>query len=78
MNNNEVARFKVGISIVGSGWHYIHRMNCVPNRQELYFTKWDHKERFDQFGLKGKGMLKYFFNLAGKYKACENYLPKKD
>jgi glucan phosphoethanolaminetransferase (alkaline phosphatase superfamily) len=78
MNNNEVARFKVGLSIIGQGWHYLHRMNCVPNRQELYFTKWDHKERFDQFGLKGKGILKYFFNLAGKYKECENYLPKKD
>ena len=41
MNNNEVARFKVGISIVKNGWHYLHKMNNVPHREELYFLKKD-------------------------------------
>jgi glucan phosphoethanolaminetransferase (alkaline phosphatase superfamily) len=78
MNNNEVARFKVGISVLGNGWHYLHRMNCVPNRQELYFTKWDKKEQFNLFGRKGKMQVKTFYQELTKYESCKKYLPKKD
>ena len=78
MNNNEVARFKVGLSVLGNGWHYLHRMNCVPNRQELYHTKWDKKEQFNLFGRKGKMQVKTFFQELSKYESCKKYLPKKD
>jgi len=39
MNNNEVARFKVGMSLIKDQYHYIYRMNIVPNREELYNIK---------------------------------------
>jgi len=78
MNNNQVARFKVGLSVIGQGWHYLHRMNCVPNRQELYFLKWDKTEQFDQLGIKGSVPLKHLLSEAAKYKICKKYLPTKE
>lgn len=76
MNNNEVALFKVGISVLGSGWHYIHRMNIVPHRQELYATKWDKKEKINLFGRTGKQQLMRFFKELKKYDVCIKYLPE--
>jgi glucan phosphoethanolaminetransferase (alkaline phosphatase superfamily) len=77
MNNSSLANFKVGASVVGNGWHYLHRMNCVPYREELYFTKWDKKEQFNLIGKKGQNQRIHFLNELKKYPICKPYLPMK-
>jgi len=76
MNNNEVARFKVGISMVKGKYHYIHRMNIVPNREELYDIKKDPKEKMNLMGLVSKKDLKELMDAFNEYEVCEKYLPK--
>lgn len=36
MNNNEIARYRVGLSLIKDNYHYLYRTNIVPNREELY------------------------------------------
>lgn len=76
MNNNEVARFKVGISIVKNGWHYLHKMNNVPHREELYFLKKDKKEKQNLIQWGRKKHLLQIMNELKKYPICSDYLPK--
>jgi glucan phosphoethanolaminetransferase (alkaline phosphatase superfamily) len=76
MNNNSFARFRVGLSVVGEGWHYLHRMNRVPHRQELYFYKKDPNESLNLFGRAGKKTTRRFLHLLGSYPTCEKYLPE--
>lgn len=77
MNNNEIARFKVGISLVRDNYHYIYRTNIVPNREEIYNIKKDKKETknvIDQLSNAEKRSLMKCFE---KYPASIEYLPKK-
>ena len=76
MNNNEVARFKVGISMVKGKYHYIHRMNIVPNHEELYDIKKDPKETRNLIELVPKKDLKDLMDTFREYEVCEKYLPK--
>lgn len=76
MNNNEIARFKVGISLVQDNYHYIYRTNIVPNRQEIYDLKKDKKETknlIDQLTTSQKRLLLKNFE---QYPICMDYLPK--
>jgi hypothetical protein len=76
MNNNKIARFKVGISIVGSNLHYIHRTNIVPNREEIYDIKKDKKEeRILSLNRKSK-RIKELMNCFKHYPLCAKYLPQ--
>lgn len=75
MNNNEIARFKVGISLVRDEYHYIYRTNIVPNREEIYNIKKDKKEIknvIDQLSNAEKRSLMKCFE---KYPASMEYLP---
>ena len=76
MNNNKIARFKVGISIVGSNLHYIHRTNIVPNREEIYDIKKDKKEeQILSLNRKSK-RIKELMNCFKHYPLCAKYLPQ--
>jgi arylsulfatase A-like enzyme len=75
MNNNEVARFKVGISLIKGNYHYIHRMNIVPNRQEVYDIKKDKTEKKNLIEIISKKDLKDLMNTFKAYPACDPYLP---
>ncbi len=76
MNNNEVARFKVGISVVKNGWHYLHKMNNVPHSEELYFFKKDKKEKRNLIKWGRKKHLLQIMNELKNYPICSEYLPK--
>jgi len=76
MNNNSFARFRVGLSAVGEGWHYLHRMNRVPHRQEMYFYKKDPNEKQNLYGIAGQRVIQRFKKLFRTYPACEKYLPE--
>jgi arylsulfatase A-like enzyme len=78
MNNNEVARFKVGISIVKNGWHYLHKMNNVPHSEELYFLKKDKKEKRNLIQWARRKQLRQILNELQIYPICSDYLPKKE
>jgi arylsulfatase A-like enzyme len=76
MNNNEVARFKVGISLIKGNYHYIYRMNIVPNRQELYDIRKDPKEKKNLIDVVSKKDLKELIDSFKEYEVSEKYLPK--
>jgi glucan phosphoethanolaminetransferase (alkaline phosphatase superfamily) len=76
MNNNEVARFKVGISLIKGNYHYIYRMNIVPNRQELYDIRKDPKEKKNLIDVVSKKDLKELMDSFREYEVSEKYLPK--
>jgi glucan phosphoethanolaminetransferase (alkaline phosphatase superfamily) len=78
MNNNEVARFKVGISMIYGDLHYIHRMNIVPNRVELYNIKKDPKETKNLMEQVSARDLRELMERIGEYEICSKYLPSKD
>lgn len=75
MNNNETAKFKVGISVIGDGLHYIHRMNIVPNRAELYAIRKDKKEAKNILSNYSKKKLNGFLKCLEPYGICKKYLP---
>jgi glucan phosphoethanolaminetransferase (alkaline phosphatase superfamily) len=76
MNNNKIARFKVGISIIRGNLHYIHRTNIVPNREEMYDIKKDKKEA-RILPLNRKHMrIKELMNCFKQYPLCTKYLPQ--
>ncbi len=76
MNNNKIARFKVGISIVRGNFHYIHRTNIVPNREEIYDIKKDKKEeRILPLNRKHR-RIQELMNCFKQYPLCTKYLPQ--
>lgn len=48
LNNNQITNFNTGLSVASEKWHFLHRTNIVPNRQEFYFWKKDLGELFNQ------------------------------
>jgi len=46
MNNNQIARFRVGISVIWQGYHYLRMVNVVPNKEEIFRISNDPLERF--------------------------------
>jgi arylsulfatase A-like enzyme len=76
MNNNEIARFKVGISILKHNLHYIHRTNIVPNREELYDIRKDKKENNNILAKISYSKLVNLKKEFDKYPACNKYVPQ--
>ena len=76
MNNNKIARFKVGISIVRDNLHYIHRTNIVPNREEMYDIKKDKKEEKILHVNRKHRRIKNLMNCFNPYPVCSKYLPQ--
>lgn len=76
MNNNKIARFKVGISIVRDNLHYIHRTNIVPNREEMYDIKKDKKEERILHVNRKHRRIKNLMNCFNPYPVCSKYLPQ--
>lgn len=77
MNNNEIARFKVGISLIKDNYHYIHRTNIVPNREELYDIKKDKTETNNLIEVIAKKDLKELMRSFEIYPVSLDYLPEK-
>jgi glucan phosphoethanolaminetransferase (alkaline phosphatase superfamily) len=78
MNNNEIARFKVGISLIRDNYHYIYRTNIVPNRQEVYDIKKDKNETKNLIDKLSKKQINVLMKCFEKYPASMEYIPKKD
>ena len=76
MNNNDVARFKVGISIIQNGFHYIHRINIVPNRQDIYNVKKDPKEKDNLIESVSPVTIKQLISTLKMYPSTEKFLFK--
>lgn len=75
MNNNEIVKFKVGLSIIRDNLHYIYRTNIVPSRQELYDIKKDKRESSNFIDRIPKVRLLNLLNCFRKYPVCIDYLP---
>jgi glucan phosphoethanolaminetransferase (alkaline phosphatase superfamily) len=76
MNNSKIARFKVGLSIIQNNLHYIHRMNIVPNRVEIYNLKTDPKEARNLAPFLKHKHLAGMFRYMRQFPITEKYLPK--
>lgn len=72
MNNNEIARFRVGVSLVKGKYHYLWRTNIVPNKEEIYNLEQDPKELSNLFP---QWSTKQIYNLKKVLKQEKNCLP---
>lgn len=75
MNNNRIARFKVGISVINSTHHFIFRSNIVPNREELYVLKNDPKETKNAWKQYQKSTMNWIKRVVSSYPEAQHYLP---
>ncbi|MFH1759631.1 MAG: sulfatase-like hydrolase/transferase [bacterium] len=69
-NTNEIARYKIGLSLVKGNMHYILQVNTVPQKQELYNFINDPDETEDlwkNLSLEGK---KLYHSPFKPYKIC--------
>lgn len=76
MNNNDIARFRVGVSLVKGDYHYLWRVNVVPNREELYNVKQDSTERYNLMDSFPKSKVKAMTKNMRKYPVCRKFLRK--
>ncbi|MGV3632653.1 MAG: sulfatase-like hydrolase/transferase [Bacteroidota bacterium] len=76
MNNNDIARFRVGVSLVKGNYHYLWRVNVVPNREELYNMKRDSAEQNNILYRFSKAKINALTRNMRKYPACRKYLRK--
>lgn len=76
MNNNEVGRFRIGVSLIKGNLHYLWRVNVVPNQEELYNLKLDPKEQKNIISLFSKNQLDDLKKNMMKYPMCRKYLIK--
>ena len=76
MNNNDIAHFRVGVSLVKGDYHYLWRVNVVPNREELYNLRKDSAEQRNLMDSFPKNKLKKLTKNMRKYPVCRKYLRK--
>ncbi len=74
MNNNSIARFNVGISLIDHQQHYIYRKNIVPNREEWYAHKLDKKESMNKWSVNKWRARKWVKEQISKYPEAARYL----
>jgi arylsulfatase A-like enzyme len=73
MNNNQIARFRVGISVIWKGFHYLRMVNVVPNKEEIYRLD---KDPFERRPLGIQGMENWRSQLKKviwNYEVCRKY-----
>jgi hypothetical protein len=75
MNNNEIAHFKVGISLICNNYHYLYRTNIVPNKEEVYDIKKDKHELKNLIKVLSKKQLYSLLKSFKKYPICLKYVP---
>ncbi len=76
MNNNDIARFKIGVSLIKGDLHYLWRINVVPNREELYNIKSDPKETKNLISNYSKSKLEFLKRNMRKHLICRKFLRK--
>lgn len=76
MSNNEISHFNVGVSLIQNHYHFIHRLNIVPHRDELYNISKDPKETKNLMNIISKKELKKLIDGIRKYPISEHYLLK--
>ncbi len=74
MNNNDVAKFWVGLSVIRGKYHYLHRVNVVPNKEEIYNLRTDPKELKNIVSKLGVRRKKWIQDALFNYEACKKYL----
>jgi arylsulfatase A-like enzyme len=76
MNNNEVAKFWVGISVIRGDYHYVHRVNVVPNREEVYNLRKDPKELKNINHSMSDSKRKWLQETLFEHAACNKYMKR--
>ena len=76
MNNNEIAKFWVGISVIRGDYHYVHRVNVVPNREEVYNLRKDPKELTNINPKISIAKRKWLQEALLEHAACNKYMKR--
>lgn len=73
LNNNQVASFNTGLSLISKNYHYLLRTNVMPYRQEFYYYPKDPKES-NNFGNNVPKHIKNIIrNEIQKYPVCDKF-----
>lgn len=76
MNNNEIGRFKIGVSLIKGNLHYLWRVNVVPNREELYNLAKDPYEQKNIISLYSEKQIIALKKQMMTYPYCRKFLRK--
>lgn len=76
MNNNEVAKFWVGLSVIRGDYHYVHRVNVVPNREEVYNLRKDPEELKNINPTISASKRKWLQEALFEHAACNKYMKR--
>lgn len=76
MNNNEISRFRIGVSLVKGDYHYLWRINVVPNREEIYNLRLDPAEEHNLIDGFSKAKIRELTKSMRKYSQCRKYMRK--
>ncbi len=76
MNNNDVAKFWVGLSVIRGNYHYLHRVNVVPNKEEIYNLRSDPMELKNIVTKLGVRRKKWIQDALFNYESCKKYLKR--
>jgi glucan phosphoethanolaminetransferase (alkaline phosphatase superfamily) len=74
MNNNQMARFRVGISVIWKGFHYLRMVNVVPTKEEIFDLS---KDPYERKPVELKTMASWRSQLKKAlwdYEVCRKYL----
>lgn len=72
LNNNEISRYKVGVSILKNNYHYMYRINVQPHTEELYDLGKDQWEKDNILNKVDKKILLDMKNTLMQYKICRD------
>lgn len=77
MNNNRIARYKVGVSAIDKNYHYFYRINVNPYREEIYSWQNDKLEQNNLINTLPDSIKNYYKNYLKQYEFCRLILENK-
>lgn len=70
-NNNEIARYREGLSVLRGNKHYLMQINTVPKREELYDFINDPLERNNLWTHMNDSAKSYFIDPFNEFSVCQ-------
>jgi len=77
MNNNRIARYKVGVSAIDNNYHYFYRINVNPYKEEIYNWPNDLLEKNNLIKSLPDTVVNYYKKYLMQYEFCKLILENK-
>ncbi len=75
LNNNQIASFNTGLSVINSRFHFLLRTNLAPAKMEWYHYRKDEKELLDLSLYHTQKKKKEVYQIIKNYPICSPFFP---